>query len=112
LVSNIFLAGFSMASVQLLPHTLTRSTYNNRGKTMKKIIIIAATLAVFAVGQASAATVGEAAGAQASTTAKGNSDAIGVGAVAALLGVALATAGGGGDSNGSSTSTTTATHAK
>ncbi len=61
------------------------------------------------LSQAHAATsAGEAAGAEASTTAKGNSDAIGVGAVGALLGVALATMGGG-DKGTSSTSTTTAT---
>ncbi|MDF2785088.1 MAG: rane protein [Pantoea eucrina] len=75
---------------------------------MKKVVLLSA-LVLSSLTQVQAATsVGEAAGTQASTTAKGNSDAIGVGAVAALLGVALATMGGG-DGNGSSTSTTTAT---
>lgn len=74
---------------------------------MTKTVILLGALLITSITQAQAAT-GEAAGAQASATAKGNSDAIGVGAVGALLGVALATMGGG-DKGGSSTSTTTAT---
>ncbi|WP_277967023.1 exopolysaccharide production protein YjbE [Pantoea trifolii] len=76
---------------------------------MKKMVILLGALVLTSFTQVQAATsAGEAAGAQASTTAKGNSDAIGVGAVGALLGVALATMGGD-DKGGSSTSTTTAT---
>ena len=76
---------------------------------MKKTVILLGALVLTSFTQVQAATsAGEAAGAQASTTAKGNSDAIGVGAVGALLGVALATMGGS-DKGGSSTSTTTAT---
>lgn len=75
---------------------------------MKKTVILLGALVLTSFTQVQAATsAGEAAGVQASTTAKGNSDAIGVGAVGALLGVALATMGGG--DKGSSTSTTTAT---
>jgi hypothetical protein len=78
-------------------------------KKMKKSAVLLSALVLFSLSQAHAATsAGEAAGAQASTTAKGNSDAIGVGAVGALLGIALATMGGG-DKGTSSTSTTTAT---
>ncbi|MCQ8229370.1 MULTISPECIES: exopolysaccharide production protein YjbE [Pantoea] len=78
---------------------------------MKKNLILLGALVLTSFTQVQAATsAGEAAGAQASTTAKGNSDAIGVGAVGALLGVALATMGGG-DKGGSGTSTTTATQA-
>ncbi|WP_312665288.1 exopolysaccharide production protein YjbE, partial [Pantoea sp. CTOTU49201] len=63
---------------------------------MKKTVILLGALVLTSFTQVQAATsAGEAAGAQASTTAKGNSDAIGVGAVGALLGVALATMGGG-----------------
>lgn len=78
---------------------------------MKKTVVLLSALVLTSLTQVQAATpAGEAAGAQASTTAKGNSDAIGIGAVGALLGVALATmGGGGGDHGGSSTSTTTAT---
>ena len=77
---------------------------------MKKTVVLLSALVLTSLTQVQAATpAGEAAGAQASTTAKGNSDAIGIGAVGALLGVALATMGGGGDHGGSSTSTTTAT---
>ncbi|TQC70551.1 exopolysaccharide production protein YjbE [Pantoea dispersa] len=78
---------------------------------MKKTVVLLSALVLTSLTQVQAATpAGEAAGAQASTTAKGNSDAIGIGAVGALLGVALATMGGG-DHGGSSTSTTTATTA-
>ncbi|HAK34510.1 MAG TPA: hypothetical protein DCM44_07055, partial [Pantoea sp.] len=59
---------------------------------MKKTLLVLGALATLVLNPALAATAtGEAAGAQASTTAQGNSNAIGVGAVAALLGVALAT---------------------
>lgn len=76
---------------------------------MKKTMVLLSALVLVSISQTQAATnAGEAAGAQASTTAKGNSDAIGVGAVGALLGIALATMGGG-DKGTSSTSTTTAT---
>ena len=76
---------------------------------MKKTMVLLSALALVGFPLAQAATsAGEAAGAQASTTAKGNSDAVGVGAVGALLGIALATMGGG-DKGSSSTSTTTAT---
>ncbi|EJL82993.1 hypothetical protein HS962_08110 [Pantoea sp. BIGb0393] len=76
---------------------------------MKKTVILLGALVLTSITQVQAATsAGEAAGAQASTTAKGNSDAIGIGAVGALLGVALATMSGG-DKGGNSTSTTTAT---
>lgn len=76
---------------------------------MKKIVVLLSALALVSITQVQAATsAGEAAGAQASTTAKGNSDAIGIGAVGALLGVAIATMGGG-DKGGNGTSTTTAT---
>ncbi|PIF13673.1 exopolysaccharide production protein YjbE [Candidatus Pantoea floridensis] len=76
---------------------------------MKKTVILLGALMLTSITQVQAATsAGEAAGAQASTTAKGNSDAIGIGAVGALLGVALATIGGG-DKGSSGTSTTTAT---
>lgn len=75
---------------------------------MKKTVVLLSALVLTSLTQAQAAApAGEAAGAQASTTAKGNSDAIGVGAVGALLGVALATMGGG--DRGGNTSTTTAT---
>lgn len=77
---------------------------------MKKTVVLLSALVLTSLSQAHAATsAGEAAGAQASTTAKGNSDAIGVGAVGALLGIALATMGGGDKGTSSSTSTTTAT---
>ncbi|WP_343464252.1 exopolysaccharide production protein YjbE [Pantoea sp.] len=78
---------------------------------MKSTLVLMSALILSGIPQVQAATsAGEAAGAQASTTAKGNSDAIGIGAVGALLGVALATMGGGGDKgSSSSTSTTTAT---
>ncbi|WP_343551599.1 exopolysaccharide production protein YjbE [Pantoea sp.] len=75
---------------------------------MKKTVILLSALVLASITQVQAATsAGEAAGAQASTTAKGNSDAIGVGAVGALLGVALATMGGGDKGNGTSTTTAT-----
>lgn len=73
---------------------------------MKKTLLLMGALALTSLHPAQAAVAtGEAAGAQAATTAQGNSHAVGVAAVGALLGIALATAGGG----GSSTSTTTAT---
>ncbi|HAT23282.1 MAG TPA: hypothetical protein DCS81_02115, partial [Pantoea septica] len=53
---------------------------------MKKTLLVLGALATLVLNPALAATAtGEAAGAQASTTAQGNSNAIGVGAVAALL---------------------------
>jgi hypothetical protein len=77
---------------------------------MKKIAVLLSILILTGLTQAKAATaVGEAAGNQASSRAKGTSEAIGVGVVAALLGVALATAGGGGNGTNTSTSTTTNT---
>ncbi|MDR7344016.1 MAG: exopolysaccharide production protein YjbE [Pantoea sp.] len=74
---------------------------------MNKIMLICS-LALFASGyvMANEPTGGTAAGAQATTEAKGASDAEGVAVVGALLGLALATAGGG---DGSSTATTTTT---
>ena len=74
---------------------------------MKKTIVLLGALALASITHVQAATnAGEAAGAQAATTAKGNSDAIGIGAVGALLGVAIATMGGG-DKGGTSTTTAT-----
>ncbi|MFC0141750.1 exopolysaccharide production protein YjbE [Erwinia mallotivora] len=52
---------------------------------------------------------GEAAGSAATTLAEGNSNVMGLGGVAALLGVALATMGGGGDGDASTTTTSTST---
>ncbi|WP_130832337.1 exopolysaccharide production protein YjbE [[Erwinia] mediterraneensis] len=73
---------------------------------MKKTLLLLSALALISLNPVQAADVtGEAAGAQAVTTAQGNSHAVGVAAVGALLGIALATASGG----GSGTSTTTAT---
>ncbi|MCX8959296.1 exopolysaccharide production protein YjbE [Erwinia psidii] len=77
---------------------------------MKKInvslllMMAAATSPVYAVP-----ATGEAAGSAATTVADGNSNAMGPGVVAALLGVALATMGGGGDGNDGSTATATST---
>ncbi|PKH23843.1 hypothetical protein CIG19_10515 [Enterobacterales bacterium CwR94] len=75
---------------------------------MKKIIMTSALIALFisSASMAATPTTGEAAGAQAFSSAKGQSDAEGVTAVAALLGVALATMGG---HDGGGTSTTTST---
>ncbi|PNS11869.1 hypothetical protein COO59_10310 [Mixta theicola] len=74
---------------------------------MNKIMLICS-LALFVSGyvMATEPAGGAAAGAQATTEAKGTSDAEGVAVVGALLGLALATAGGG---DGSSTATTTTT---
>ena len=77
---------------------------------MKKIAVLLSILILTGLTQAKAATaIGDAAGNQASSNAKGTSEAIGVGAVAALLGVALASASGGGHGTNTSTSTTTTT---
>lgn len=83
-------------------------------KKLKAIVL----LSLLAAGHACAAPTpvasssGEPAGSIASSKADGTSDAIGIGAVGALLGIALATAGGGGGdgaNSGSPTTTTTAT---
>ncbi|MCU5775140.1 exopolysaccharide production protein YjbE [Erwiniaceae bacterium BAC15a-03b] len=74
---------------------------------MKKLIIPLFLMALTNVSFAAVpVTEGTAAGDDASTTAVGSSSAVGIGAVAALAGVALATAGG---SDGSNTGTTTTT---
>ncbi len=58
---------------------------------------------------AAPAATGAAAGSEATTMSDGDSNAVGVGAVTALLGVALATMGGGGGDDGSTATTTTTT---
>ncbi|WP_034912654.1 MULTISPECIES: exopolysaccharide production protein YjbE [Erwinia] len=78
---------------------------------MKKMTALALLITlVGSVGAQAATTEGAAAGSEATTMSEGDSNAVGVGAVGALLGVALATMGGGGDGDGSTTSTGTTTN--
>lgn len=81
---------------------------------MKKISAFFLLMTAVATSQVYAApaggeAAGEAAGSAATTLADGNSNAVGIGAIGAILGVALATMGGGGNSEGSTTTTSTST---
>lgn len=78
---------------------------------MKKITALALFLmtAVSHSTFAAPAAAGVAAGSEATTLSDGNSNAVGIGAVGALLGIALATMGGGDGSNTGTTTTTTST---
>ncbi|MGV3344593.1 exopolysaccharide production protein YjbE [Enterobacteriaceae bacterium LUAb1] len=53
--------------------------------------------------------VGTAAGAEASAVSRGNSTAVGLGALGALIGIFIATSGGGDGSTGAASNTTTGT---
>lgn len=77
---------------------------------MKKITALVLFLMMAGTSSAWAApAAGAAAGSEATTMSDGDSNAVGVGAVTALLGVALATMGGGGGDDGSTTTTTATT---
>ncbi|MFT4269913.1 MAG: exopolysaccharide production protein YjbE [Pantoea sp.] len=80
---------------------------------MKKYITAGILLvALFNAGSPFAAEPGEAAGESAGSVAVGSTTAVGLGAVAAIAGVALAASGGGnGSQTGTTTTTTTSTSA-
>lgn len=74
---------------------------------MKKILCATAAVMYFAAASAAFAAPGDAAGDNANTMSSGDSTAVGLGAVGALLGIALIASDG--DSSSTGTTTTTST---
>lgn len=78
---------------------------------MKKITAFVLLMMMSGATSALAAPVeGAAAGSEATAMSEGDSNAVGIGSVGALLGIALATMGGGGDGESGSGSTTPTTN--
>ncbi|QCR36964.1 hypothetical protein C1N62_13135 [Nissabacter sp. SGAir0207] len=71
--------------------------------------VLAATGMIFALMVSGSALAAQTAGSSATSLSKGQSDAIGVGSIAAITAVALLLENGGSDNNGNTTSTSTTT---